>query len=204
MARSPKRERHGEREVKDRAAPHRTAECPYYTERKTHLSTPPHPHKKRSGAVKRRETAPLRRLPRACPYYTTTGRDLSTPPTRLFPRGSLNVRSERRGAVECLRRDDATVDLVVGSHCRFVSDENGHAPHAVLFLGVYRPRVETVPQSASCAATDCPAYGVGGYARATRDFIEDSGRRLSSLGDTGREMPTITSFLTNYGLRGII
>jgi len=60
---------------------------------------PPHPPQKRSGAVKRRETAPLRRLPRACPYYTTTGTDLSTPHTRLFPRGSLKVRSERRGAV---------------------------------------------------------------------------------------------------------
>jgi len=64
------------------------------------------------------------------------------------------------------------MDLVVGSHYRFVGDENGHAPHAVLFLGVYRPRVETVPKSASCAATDCPAYGVGGDARATRDFVD--------------------------------
>ena len=154
--------------------------------------------------MKRRQPASLRGLPRARLYYTTTGTYLSTPTPRLFPRGSLKIRSERRVTVECLRRDDTTVDLVVGGYCRFVSDENGHAPHAVLFLGVYRPRVETVPQSASCAATDCPAYGVGGYARATRDFIEDSGRRLSSLGDTGREMPTITSFLTNYGLRGII
>jgi len=139
---------------------------------KKHFCQPPIPHKKRSGAVKRRETAPLRRLPRACPYYTTTRTHLSTPTNSLFPRGPLKIRSERCGTVECLCRDDATVDLVVGSHCRFISDENGHAPHAVLFLGVYRPRVETLPQSASCAATDCPAYGVGGYARATRDFID--------------------------------
>ena len=145
--------------------------CLYYTATKTHLSTPI-PHKKRSDAVKRRQPASLLGLPRAHLYYTTTGTYLSTPTPCLFPRGSLKIRSERRNTVECLHRDDAIVDLVVGSHYRFVGDENGHAPHAVLFLGVYRPRVETVPQSASCAATDCPAYGVGGDARATRDFID--------------------------------
>ena len=162
------------------AAKGRSKTAPLHTElrnariipNKKHFCQPPIPHKKRSDAAKRRQPASLRGLPRARLYYTTTGTYLSTPTTRLFPRGSLKIRSERRGAVECLRRDDATMDLVIGSHYRFVSDENGHAPHAVLFLGVYRPRVETVPQSASCAATDCPAYGVGGDARATRDFID--------------------------------
>ena len=138
-----------------------------------HICQPTPPHKKKERRCETEGSRVAPQTTKSVPvYYTITRTHLSTPSTRLFPRGSLKVRSERRVTVECLRRDDASADLVVGSHCRFVGDENGHAPHAVLFLGVYRPRVETVPQSAACAATDCPSYGVGGDARATRDFID--------------------------------
>ncbi len=153
------------------APPHRyPTGCGYYTETKTHLSTRA-PRKKKEATRRNGANRAAPRVPRPCHYYIAKETYLSTP-THLFPRGSLKIRGERCATVECLRRDDASVDLVVGSHCRFILDEDGHAPHTVLLLGVYRPRVETLPKSASCAAADCPPYGVGGYARVTCDFSD--------------------------------